>query len=340
VSGDYLVEMYGEGSSNASGHHRNIASVKGTKETGCTDSMENSVINVMFQEKCLPVRVLVFVMLAVFIQACSKPDIFVEEERFIEAEVKGNAALHKGHLQQGDFSLKYVSAGSRSGPVIVYLHGTPGGWGNGVRYLTDTGLQAVAQVVSLDRPGWGGSILNADNELGSFAQQNRLLKPLIEKLHRENNGKGVILVGHSLGASLAPYLVMENPELISGLVLLAGSLDPALGKPRWYNWAASMGVVSWFLGSDMQKANREIMRLEAQLEVMRSGWADITIPVTVVQGLRDKLVSPGNADFAEQVLINADLTIIRLATANHFIPWENRELVIREIHLMLEKLGR
>jgi len=302
--------------------------------------MENVVVNVKFQEKCQLARIIVFMVLAAFLQACSKPDLFVEEERFFEAEVKGNAALQESYLQQGGFRLRYVSAGSHSGPTIVYLHGTPGGWDNGARYLTDTGLQAVARIVSLDRPGWGGSVLKADDELDGFAEQNRLLKPLIEMLHQENNGRSIILVGHSLGASLAPYLAMKNPELISGLILLAGSLEPQLGKPRWYNWAASMGVVSWFLGPDMQKANREIMRLEAQLEAMRSGWADITIPVTVVQGLRDKLVHPENADFAEQALINADLRVIRLANANHFIPWENRQLITREIHRMLEKIAR
>jgi len=277
-------------------------------------------------------------VLLLSLQACSKPDIFVEEERFFEAEVKDSAVIQERYLRQGDFRLKYVSAGSRSGPVVVYLHGTPGGWDNGARYLLDSGLQKVARIVSLDRPGWGGSSFNGGEELGSFAVQNGLMRPLFEMLHQENDGQGIILVGHSLGASLAPYLAMKNSDIISGLILLAGSLDPALGKPRWYNRAASIGVVSWFLGSEMKKANREIMKLHIQLGGMRSGWPDITMPVTVVQGLRDKLVYPENSNFAEKVLVNADLKVIRLERENHFIPWENRELVTQEIHLMLEKI--
>jgi len=191
----------------------------------------------------------------------------------------------------------------------------------------------------LDRPGWGGSILSGGGGVANFEQQNRLLRPLFERINAENKGQGIMLVGHSLGASLAAYLAMQNPELISGLILLAGSLDPQLGKPRWYNFAASMGVVSWFLGEDMQKANEEIMLLQEQLENMRRGWAKLRIPVAVIQGLRDKLVYPENADFSEKVLISADLKVVRLATAGHFIPWQNHERVNREIHLMLKNMS-
>ena len=67
----------------------------------------------------------------------------------------------------------------------------------------------------------------------------------------------------------------KNPDLITGLILLAESLAPRLDKPRWYNGSASMGMVFWFLGPEMQKANREVMKLEARLENMCLRWADI-----------------------------------------------------------------
>lgn len=50
--------------------------------------------------------------------------------------------------------------------------------------------------------------------------------------------------------------------------------------------------------------------------------ADIAIPVTDVQGLRDKWVHSENADFAD---------------GNRFIPWENHQLVTRKIHQILGK---
>jgi len=303
--------------------------------------LENTLFNIG-EEKMTRIKTWIqftlVLALAFFVSACGKPDVFVEEAHFFEAEVRGNSALNEAYFQQGDSNLKYVSSGVSTQPAVIYLHGTPGGWGNGARYLMDLTLQREAHIISLDRPGWGGSILGGGDVVANFKQQNLLLRPLLERLHAENKGQGILLVGHSLGASLAAYLAMQNPELISGLILLAGSLDPQLGKPRWYNLAASMGVVSWFLGADMQKANEEIMLLQDALKNMRSGWSELRIPVTVVQGLRDKLVYPENVDFAEKVLVNADLSVVRLAAAGHFIPWENREVVNREIHLILEKI--
>ncbi|MEH6358765.1 MAG: alpha/beta hydrolase [Pseudomonadales bacterium] len=285
--------------------------------------------------KCVALLVLISLL-----QACSPPDVFVQEQQFFDEEVKNNPSIDVRYFELQGVKLKYVIAGARNAPAVVYIHGTPGGWDNGARYLMDEKLGARSRVVSLDRPGWGGSQLPDDGVEASFFGQNRLLQPLFEQLDQDNNHHGIILVGHSLGASIAPYIAMQNPELISGLILLAGSLDPELGSPRWYNWAASMGVVSWFLGADMRRANDEIMQLHSQLTDMRNEWSHITMPVTVIQGMRDKLVSPDNANFAEQVLINADLKVIRIVGANHFIPWEQRELVTKEINLMLDKIDK
>lgn len=293
----------------------------------------------MFQIK-KTFKYVVVLALVSLLQACSPPDVFVQEQQFFDQQVKNNSEIDVNYLELQGAKVKYVSAGSRNRPAVVYIHGTPGGWDNGARYLMDEKLRARSLVVSLDRPGWGGSQLPDDRVEASFSGQNRLLQPLFEQLDKDNNHQGIILVGHSLGASIAPYIAMQNPELVSGLILLAGSLDPKLGSPRWYNWAASMGVVSWFLGADMRRANDEIMQLHSQLTVMRNEWSNIAMPVTVIQGMRDKLVSPDNADFAEQVLLNADLKVIRIADANHFIPWEQRELVTNEIHLMLDKIDK
>lgn len=293
----------------------------------------------MFQIKNTFKYVLLWVLVSL-LQACSPPDVFVQEQQFFDKKVKNSPDIDVHYLKLQGAQLKYVSAGSRNRPAVVYIHGTPGGWSNGARYLMDEKLQARSLVVSLDRPGWGESQLADGRVEASFSGQNRVLQPLFEQLKKDNNNHGIILVGHSLGASIAPYIAMHNPELISGLILLAGSLDPKLGSPRWYNWAANMGFVSWFLREDLRRANDEIMGLQSQLAGMRNEWPHVTMPVTVIQGLRDKLVSPGNADFAEQVLVNADLKVIRIVGANHFIPWEQRELVTKEIHLMLNKIDK
>lgn len=278
-------------------------------------------------------------LLLTILTACSRPETLVQEQLYFDEQVVGHRAVEVLKIRRQGFALQYARSGNVKAPAIVYIHGTPGGWDNGARYLMDKELQKVAHMVSVDRPGWGGSRPVDGQSSFDFAEQARILKPLLEALKEQNEGKGIILLGHSLGASLSPFIAMQYPELVDGMVLLAGSLDPKLGKPRWYNLAASMGVVSWFLNAEMRKANREIMPLHAQLESMHGGWKALDIPVTVIQGGKDKLVFPENADFAEQALINADLKIMRLPHAGHFLPWEERPIIKRELLLMLGKLN-
>lgn len=278
-------------------------------------------------------------VLVVLLTACSKPETLVREQQYFDQQVAGNANIERVTIAQAGFTLKYARSGNRQAPAIIYIHGTPGGWDNGARYLMDADLQAQAYLMSVDRPGWGGSQWHGEKPEIGFASQAERLRTLLVQVKRENGGRPIILLGHSLGASLSPYMAMEYPELVDGLVLLAGSLSPELGKPRWYNLAASMGVVSWFLSAEMRHANREIMPLQRQLEDMKDRWLEIGVPVTVIQGEKDKLVFPQNADFAEQVLGHTDLKVVRIPGAGHFLPWENRALVKSELLWMLDKLA-
>jgi pimeloyl-ACP methyl ester carboxylesterase len=69
-------------------------------------------------------------------------------------------------------------------------------------------------------------------------------------------------------------------------------------------------------------------------------WSEIEVPVTVVQGEKDSLVSPLNADFAERVLVNAPVVVDRIPDANHFTPWTHRERIRKAILDQLEELDR
>ena len=143
----------------------------------------------------------------------------------------------------------------------------------------------------------------------------------------------MILLGHSLGASIAPMVTVEHPELVSGLVLLSGSLDPELGKPRWYNWLASFPIVKYAIPDMLLKANKEIHLLNQALADIDDKWSQINVPVSVVQGKQDKLVNPDNVKFARSKLagLGDRLKIIELENAGHFLPWENTETIASTI---------
>lgn len=272
------------------------------------------------------------------LQACIRLEIVEQEVEYVDAHVQDGAAITHDYIKQSNFKLFFASAGELNKPVVVFIHGTPGGWRAGARYLTDPALLESARVVALDRPGWGESQLpNADVEQ-SFQRQAAMIAPLLKKLRQESGNRGIVLIGHSLGASLAPRIAMDYPQEVSAMLLLAGSLDPELGAPRWYNRAASFAVVSWALGSEARRANAEIMALRAQLNAMNDCWSALRIPITVMQGQKDTLVSPLNTKFVSRALPSANLKIIELEEASHFLPWENQPRVVAETLELIDQL--
>ncbi|MGI9286527.1 MAG: alpha/beta fold hydrolase [Pseudomonadales bacterium] len=272
------------------------------------------------------------------LQACFMPKIFEQEAEYFDAQVRDNTAITYDYIEQSNFKLFFASAGALNKPVVVFIHGTPGSWRAGARYLTEPALLERARVVVLDRPGWGESKLSNTDVEHSFQKQAAMIAPLLKNLRQESGNQGIVLIGHSLGASLAPRIAMDYPEEVNAMLLLAGSLDPKLGSPRWYNRAASLAVVNWAIGSGMRRANAEIMALRTQLDAMSGCWDALRIPITVMQGQKDTLVSPHNIRFAARVMPSAKLKIIDLEEASHFLPWENRPRVVAETLELIDQL--
>src|SRR3546814_7805329 len=110
---------------------------------------------------------------------------------------------------------------------------------------------------------WSSDVCSAD--LVTRQLQSRLIGPLLKSLAERSNGCGIVLVGHSLGGSLVARMAIDYPQWVRGLVIIAGSIDPELGKPRWYNTLASVPPVCWLTPGALAKANTELMPLHADL---------------------------------------------------------------------------
>jgi pimeloyl-ACP methyl ester carboxylesterase len=66
-------------------------------------------------------------------------------------------------------------------------------------------------------------------------------------------------------------------------------------------------------------------------------WKEIKCPVIVIQGEKDSLVPAGNADFAKKMLVNASVDIVMKKDMNHFVPWNNPELIRQAILSLLDR---
>jgi pimeloyl-ACP methyl ester carboxylesterase len=252
----------------------------------------------------------------------------------IEAAFARGPAPHPVDWQFEGRALHAMEIGEESLPLVVFVHGTPGDWTAFMGYMADPELQAVARMISVDRLGFGESA--AGGVETSLGRQAASLRP---RLERDETGRGAILVGHSLGGPVIGRMAMDYPERVAGLVIVAGSCDPALEKRTWYQRAGMAPLVRWMVPDELDRANVEMIPLKAELEAMAPRWAEIRVPVTVIQGGKDKLVPPGNADFLERVLTAAPLTMVRPPEATHFLVWEQPELLRSALLRMLQESG-
>ena len=233
--------------------------------------------------------------------------------------------------QVGERHIHYVEREGR-GPSILFIHGTPGSWEAFRNYLSNDELAARARLLSVDRPGFGSS--SDGGIVVRLSDQARLLSPLLS-LTQENNP--VLLVGHSLGAPVAARIALDHPDEVAGLLLIAPSLDPELEKPRWYNRLASWGWIQWILPDELQLANDEVMVLPGELKNLEPLWKTLNMPVTVIQGMSDKLVDPANSNYLVNY-IGGGLKVERIQNAGHFILWKQPHYILDELHALLDMI--
>lgn len=232
-------------------------------------------------------------------------------------------------------NMNYAEIGNDSLPTAFFVHGSPGSWSSFVDFMKDTMLLKKVHVVSVDRIGFGNSSLG-DAEQSLIAQAS-LLKPIVQ--HFKQLHKKIILIGHSLGGPVIARMAMDYPELIDNIIIVAGSIAPDLEpNEKWFRVPLNFKPISIFVPAAFRASNREILYLKPELEKMLPLWKNIRQPVIVIQGGKDVLVSPQNADFAEKMLINSKkVSIIRIDTMNHFVPWSHPFLIKKAILTSLEQ---
>jgi pimeloyl-ACP methyl ester carboxylesterase len=268
----------------------------------------------------------IFGSLLVLMDSCMQFRMSKKEiDHFFEGKkVKGQ--FHSYH--QGKRLMSYVEAGDTSLPLVIFVHGSPGSLSAFIDFLADTTLLKRCQLITVDRPGFGAS--NFGQAEPSLKKQAALLKPILE----QHKNQRIILVGHSLGGPVIGRMAMDYPELINGLVFVAGSIDPDLEPHEWFRAPLATPFLKILLPRSIRASNDEIYKLKPQLQEMLPLWTNIKTPSIFIQGEKDDLVHPGNAEFAKQKMDHASVQIVMKEEMNHFVPWSHPEL-IREAILRL-----
>ncbi|HYC86757.1 MAG TPA: alpha/beta fold hydrolase, partial [Chryseosolibacter sp.] len=184
-----------------------------------------------------------------------------------------NGSLHS--YETGFREIHYAKAGDESKPLVLFIHGSPGSLEAFVHFLADSALLQHAFMITTDRPGFGYS--NFGNAEPSLVKQARALKPILEKYR---NNRPIILVGHSLGGPLIARMAIDEPDLVDGLIIVAGSIDPELEpNETWFRAPLATPFLSWVLPRSFRASNEEIYKLKPELQEMMPLWKNITCPV-------------------------------------------------------------
>lgn len=218
---------------------------------------------------------------------------------------------------RGDLSL--LRAGDPLGTCVILVHGTPGAATAWNDYLLDPPRDT--EVVALDRPGFGES--GPEGAVTGLAEQAAAVAALLP-----TDGRKAVLLGHSLGGPIVALVAAEHPAQVQGVVLLAGSLDPAQESIHPMQFVGAWPPVRMMLPRTIRNANAELMALKPELEKLAAWLPLIQAKVVIVHGTKDDLVPLANVTYVQAHLTGARcVRTLLLEGRNHFLPWNSADVV-------------
>jgi pimeloyl-ACP methyl ester carboxylesterase len=261
--------------------------------------------------------------------------------------------------------MRYVESGS--GPAVVMIHGNAGSIED-FEFGAIEKLSSNYRVLAIERPGHGKS----DRPRGRTVDveyQARLLHQALSSL----NVAQPVLVGHSWGAALALSYALQYPTEVSALILVAPAAYPDAGEGRLLqaiNKPPVIGDVPLLLGRSF--VGRHILKgilrrafspeplpekyfrmvssswlglkqlraylddeanLNASLRKLSKRYSEINIPVVILTGDHDQIVSPRQNAYRLKDSI-ANSLLIELKNTGHEIPQTHPETINAALSLI------
>lgn len=250
-----------------------------------------------------------------------------------EVDVAYDRLAQPAPTDAGEYQLSYIRHGRDGDPRVIFVHGTPGSATTFNRFLQEghVGLD----LISIDRPGFG--LTTPRQQQISLKVQAQVIEPL---LVQDRNGHWPILVGHSLGGPIVAKAAALYPEKTGGIVIVAGSLDPALEKIHPLQYVGEAWPFSWLIGRTLRNSNRELLALKPELELLSSELRQVISPITIVHGTKDKLVPYENVPFMQAAFRHNDqVELVTLEGLDHFLPWNSQPVIWSAIERIARTIG-
>ena len=124
--------------------------------------------------------------------------------------------------------IHYHITGPENGRPMVMLHGLSGQLQH-YTYALSSELEDEFRLIMVDRPGCGYSTRETIKH-GRLTEQARMIWEALDQLGVENP----LLVGHSLGGSVALAMALQRPQAVCGLALLCPATTPQNDVPALF----------------------------------------------------------------------------------------------------------
>lgn len=247
----------------------------------------------MVARRAGPVRWAMWLMV-VLLAACAGPSSAGGVDREEHVAVDG-ASLYM--LVRGD---------DPRAPVLIWLHGGPGGAERPLFRLYDSGLERHFVVAYLDQRGAGRSYdPAAPLQRLTIAQHLADLDRVVDQLRAEQGRPKVILVGHSWGSALGLLYAKAHPDKVQAFVGV-GQVSTELGRERaQYEFvqdeatkrgdAKALATLAE-IGPPPFSSEREL-RTQRLVEKYGGYWRDQpNLLLLMARGLAEGIVQPGEVE--------------------------------------------
>ncbi|WP_318528599.1 MULTISPECIES: alpha/beta hydrolase [unclassified Mesorhizobium] len=131
-------------------------------------------------------------------------------------------------------------------PPVVFIHGASANLRDQMLPLRPL-LEGRAEMLFLDRPGFGWSGRGPGNNEAPSAQANT-----IAALMNHLGMKKAVIVGHSFGGAVTTAFGREHPDKTLGLVFLSPATHPwPGGATAWYYNLTAIPVIGWLFSETL-----------------------------------------------------------------------------------------
>jgi pimeloyl-ACP methyl ester carboxylesterase len=213
----------------------------------------------------------------------------------------------------------------KDAPILLFIHGAPGSSSAFLPYIQKDTLRKQFSILIIDRLGYGYS------DYGHYQpipDQYKAIDALVKEVRETRE---VFIIGHSFGATIAGYTAIQDPDWLTGTIMIAPALDPDQEKYLWFGKLALYKSTRWMVSKSLRVAADEKYSHEEELRTFVNSWDQINSPILHIHGDKDGLVPYGNVKFSEDKIPEKWLEIKTIKGEGHLIPFTEKELMVNEI---------